>query len=191
MRYIKNTLRSRRLMGSLLALLTLSGCPGNEDGGFALFSESFLSGSDLPHESLDSACFTEGGNISPSLYWKAPPELTESFALIMTETGSPNTVFWTMYDIPKANTRLLEGTGSGGAELADTSYQGINSRGTIGYDAPCPVGPGVHSYLFTLYALDVATLGLLAGASPSEIRAHMVNHILDEAALQGSHTIDP
>ena len=42
-----------------------------------------------------------------------------------------------------------------------------------------------------LYALDVASLRLIKGFSLAELRAAMVGHVLDEAELIGSYSLNP
>jgi Raf kinase inhibitor-like YbhB/YbcL family protein len=63
-----------------------------------------------------------------------------------------------------------------------------------GYDGPCPPWNDeiVHRYVFTLFALDVAELldieGKLTG---QQVRAAMQGHILAEASLTGTYTLNP
>lgn len=65
----------------------------------ALASASF-SGDSIPPKY--SSCNGQDG-ASPELSWKAPPEGTQSFALIVTDKDSPfgfNFVHWVLYNIP-------------------------------------------------------------------------------------------
>jgi len=63
----------------------------------------------------------------------------------------------------------------------------------LGYDGPCPPWNDslLHHYHFKLYALDVASLRLVKGFSLIELRAAMVGHVLDEAELIGTYSLNP
>ena len=63
----------------------------------------------------------------------------------------------------------------------------------LGYDGPCPPWNDelLHHYHFKVYALDVATLPLVAGFALAELRAAMVGHVLAEAELIGTYSLNP
>lgn len=63
----------------------------------------------------------------------------------------------------------------------------------LGYDGPCPPwnDARLHHYHFTVYALDVATLPLVTGFSLAELRAAMAGHVLEQAELVGTCTLNP
>lgn len=63
----------------------------------------------------------------------------------------------------------------------------------LGYDGPCPPWNDtlVHHYHFKVLALDVATLLLAAGFSLAELRAAMAGHVLAEAELVGTYSLNP
>lgn len=62
-----------------------------------------------------------------------------------------------------------------------------------GYDGPCPPWNDtiVHHYHFTLYALDVETLGLTGAFTGAQARAAMEGHVLAEAAVMGTYSLNP
>lgn len=62
-----------------------------------------------------------------------------------------------------------------------------------GYDGPCPPwnDQRVHTYVFTMYALDVPELGLEGKFSGPEARAAIRGHILDEAQIFGVYSLNP
>jgi Raf kinase inhibitor-like YbhB/YbcL family protein len=62
-----------------------------------------------------------------------------------------------------------------------------------GYDGPCPPwnDQRAHTYLFSLYALDVPALGLEGRFTGPEVRAAIRGHILDEAQIFGVYTLNP
>ena len=63
---------------------------------------------------------------------------------------------------------------------------GKNSSGNMRYDGPCPPS-GIHRYYFRLYALDVPSLNLKAGASRSDVEKAMQNHIIGAADTMGRY----
>ncbi len=62
-----------------------------------------------------------------------------------------------------------------------------------GYDGPCPPwnDERLHHYVFTLYALDVPTLGLSGRFGGREAREAMAGHVLAEARWTGTYTLNP
>ncbi|MGS0741307.1 YbhB/YbcL family Raf kinase inhibitor-like protein [Glaciimonas sp. GG7] len=63
----------------------------------------------------------------------------------------------------------------------------------FGYDGPCPPWNDaiVHRYVFTLYALDIARLPVHGKLSGQEVFAAMQGHIVDQAAITGTYTLNP
>jgi hypothetical protein len=62
---------------------------------------------------------------------------------------------------------------------------GTNDFGRSGYGGPCPPRGPVHRYYFRLYALDVDTLGLRAGAGRGELLRAIQGHILADTQCMG------
>jgi hypothetical protein len=62
-----------------------------------------------------------------------------------------------------------------------------------GYDGPCPPwnDERVHTYVFTLYALDIARLPLVGRFSGPDVRKAIHGHIIDEAHLVGVYSLYP
>jgi Raf kinase inhibitor-like YbhB/YbcL family protein len=52
---------------------------------------------------------------------------------------------------------------------------------------PCPPA-GTHRYFFRLYALDVPTLGLRAGASREQVEHALKGHTVAVAELMGRYS---
>lgn len=120
---------------------------------------------------------------------------------------------WVMVDIP------LECRELGAASCADGvvphgnqqpwgppgAKQGINdftgwfagdpemSGDYYGYDGPCPPWNDalLHHYHFKVYALDVAKVSLTEGFSLATLRAAMAGHVLAEAELVGTYSLNP
>jgi phosphatidylethanolamine-binding protein (PEBP) family uncharacterized protein len=62
-----------------------------------------------------------------------------------------------------------------------------------GYDGPCPPwnDQRVHTYVFTLYALDIPRLPLEGRFTGPEARLAIMGHILDEAQVFGVYSLNP
>lgn len=62
-----------------------------------------------------------------------------------------------------------------------------------GYDGPCPPWNDEipHRYVFTLYALDVPSLPLTGKITGAQARDALQGHVLAEAALTGTYTLNP
>jgi hypothetical protein len=103
------------------------------------------------------SCRATGGH--PAIHWSGAPAGTKSLALVMDDSAAPVTpyIFWIVFDISPQSSDIPAGRLPPGARQAD------NSKGTIGYDPPCPANPG-HVYRFTVYALD-RKLSLAPGTS--------------------------
>ena len=145
---------------------------------FAIVTTAFADRGTIP------ARFTcDGEDRSPHLSWSDAPPGTKSFALIMDDPDAPVGTFthWLLHDIPLSTSDLAEGQKPGqvGATLK-------NDFGRPGYGGPCPPrGHGPHRYIFTLYALDVATLG--KPTSRAALEAAMQGHILATARALGTY----
>ncbi|MDE3090618.1 MAG: YbhB/YbcL family Raf kinase inhibitor-like protein [Chloroflexota bacterium] len=146
-------------------------------GSFKLVSNAFSDGGAIPKK---YSC--DGESTSPPLAWSGAPASAKSFALIMDDPDAPSSTFthWVAFDIASARNEIVEGVQSAGKD-------GKNGRGQTGYTGPCPPS-GTHRYFFTLYALDVASLGLSEGAARAEVERAMTGHILAKTQLMGRYS---
>jgi Raf kinase inhibitor-like YbhB/YbcL family protein len=145
---------------------------------FQLFSSAFPEGGWIPE--LHSC---QGADISPSLEWSAAPVETRSFALLVEDPDAPNGVWthWVLYDIGPRIQALPQGFRPGSLGLS-----GVNDFGNPGYGGPCPPkGHGPHRYFFQLSALNVATVGLVAGAKRADLLEAMKGHVLADTQYMG------
>jgi len=144
---------------------------------FVLTSDAFGHAGVIPKK---FSC--DGQNISPRLQWNGAPSNTQSFVLMMDDPDAPIGTFthWVAFDIAATQNEIREGAPSIGKG-------GKNSAGRTGYTGPCPPS-GTHRYFFTLYALDLATLGLNEGASRTEVEKAMSGHVLAQAQLMGKYS---
>jgi Raf kinase inhibitor-like YbhB/YbcL family protein len=62
-----------------------------------------------------------------------------------------------------------------------------------GYDGPCPPwnDERLHTYVFTLYALDIPRLPLEGRFTGKEASLAIMGHILDEARIFGVYSLNP
>jgi Raf kinase inhibitor-like YbhB/YbcL family protein len=120
---------------------------------------------------------------------------------------------WVLVDLPTSITALKEGEfssgvtprGKPGPQAAHGARQGINNytdwfagdndmRGDYyGFDGPCPPWNDelVHRYVFTVFALDIDKLPVDGKFGGPEVRAAMQGHILAQASLTGTYTLNP
>lgn len=127
----------------------------------------------------------EGADLSPSIEWSGEPSAARSLALLVDDPDAPGGTWthWLLYDLPPAVHSLAQGIKPGKLGLS-----GTNDFGRPGYGGPCPPrGGGPHRYFFKLCALDVASLGLGAGARRKDVDCALRDHILAEAQYIGRY----
>ncbi|MDR0528871.1 MAG: YbhB/YbcL family Raf kinase inhibitor-like protein [Zoogloeaceae bacterium] len=121
-------------------------------------------------------------------------------------------IHWVLFDIPAETTEIAEGSFSDevvprgkpaatpqGARQGMNDYTGMFAEDHdmcgdyYGYDGPCPPwnDERVHRYVFTLYALDVASVSPAAPVTAAALRQAMAGHVLAEASLTGLYTLNP
>lgn len=155
---------------------------------FTLTSTAFNEGEVIP-----SQYTCEGSDGSPLLKWKGVPEGTKGYALTCLDPDAPpgTWVHWVIYDLPSNLTELAENVQK--MDTLDNGAKqglcwGVDSFTRVGYYGPCPPpGHGYHRYYFTLYALDVESVGLSPKATQKDLEAAMEGHILGEATVMGRY----
>ena len=122
-------------------------------------------------------------------------------------------VHWAVADIPASVRTLAAGSCSDGITARgkqhpagpDGSRQGLNDYtgwfagdaemggDYFGYDGPYPPFNDlrVHRYFFRLFALDVDKLDLPARFTAADVLRASQGHVLAEAALHGTYTLNP
>jgi Raf kinase inhibitor-like YbhB/YbcL family protein len=152
---------------------------------FTLTSTAFANNANIPSK---YTCDAGQTNPSPALAWKEAPAGTKSFALIMHDPDAPlagGFTHWVLFDIPATTVELPEGFQAGSVGVS-----GNSGFRRAGYGGPCPPS-GSHHYHFTISALDVATLGLQAGAAKADVEKAMQGHVLGTAELVGLYQKQP
>ena len=128
-----------------------------------------------------------GDNVSPKLSWSGAPENTQAYALILNDADPFPHLHWVVYGMG-ADVRGLDENVSAAGDII-FGATGING-GNNGYLGACPnIGPGEHTYIFTLYALseqvDLEALG--ENATASELIEAMDGLILDTTTLSATY----
>lgn len=119
---------------------------------------------------------------------------------------------WVLVDIPASTSSLAAEAESAGIEAGGKAtgptangLRGKNNFGDFfagdpdmagdygGYDGPCPPWNDeiIHHYVFTVFALDVESLGLEGLFGGPEARAAMEGHVLAEGQVVGTYTLNP
>ena len=120
---------------------------------------------------------------------------------------------WVLVDLPPRLAQIGEGEfshavtprGKAGPATLHGARHGINdytgwfagdadmSGDYFGYDGPCPPwNDGLpHRYVFTLFALDVPTLGVSGHFTGQQVRDAMAGHVLAQACISGRYTLNP
>jgi Raf kinase inhibitor-like YbhB/YbcL family protein len=107
---------------------------------------------------MGSAYTCHGPGKYPGIHWSNAPPGTKSLAVVMDDSAAPISpyIYWIVFNIGPQTTNIQAGQIPAGAR------QARNSKGSVGYDPPCPVSQS-HRYRFTVYALG-SRLRLQAGA---------------------------
>jgi len=120
---------------------------------------------------------------------------------------------WVMVDIDPTDGSIAECECSDGVTVSGkntpsgpgNSRQGINDYTNFlagnadmegdyfGYDGPCPPwnDARLHHYHFLLYATDIVTCPVQDGFTGSDVRQAIESHILAEARLVGTYSLNP
>lgn len=119
---------------------------------------------------------------------------------------------WVMVDLPPVLRTIEEGEfsrgftarGKTGPETLHGARHGLNDYTGwfggdtemggqyFGYDGPFPPFNDslVHRYVFTLYALDVASLPVEGAFTGAQVREALRGHVLAEASFSGTYTLN-
>jgi hypothetical protein len=129
-----------------------------------------------------------GQDVSPQLSWEGAPEGTQGYAVTMYDPDAPTMSgfwHWIVADIPASVTSLEENAGlPDGPGLPPGSFQLRNDGGSARFiGAAPPAGHGPHRYFITVHALDTASLGVPAEASPAFFGFNVFSHILGRATI--------
>jgi len=127
-----------------------------------------------------------GENISPELSWKDAPSGTKSFAITMYDKDAPTGSgwwHWSLFNIP-ASANNIAANASRSELLPKGTVEGTNDYGQVGFGGACPPkGDGFHSYVFTVYALDIEKLDLDKNTNQAVV-GYMINaHTIEKSSI--------
>jgi len=127
-----------------------------------------------------------GQNISPSLSWSNVPKGTKSFAITIYDPDAPTGSgwwHWQVVNIPSsANTIVTDASTK--HTLPKGALEIINDYGTTGFGGACPpVGDKVHTYIVTVYALDIEILPVEATTNAPIVGYQINAHTIEKASL--------
>ncbi len=150
-------------------------------------SDSLTDGAAIPMEYVFTGC--GGKNVSPQLSWSGAPEGTKSFAVTCFDPDAPTGSgywHWLVFDIPASVTSFAAGAGNSD-EPGDGS-SGYSDFGMTSYGGPCPPKSDIpHHYIYTVYALDVASLsGAGSGTTGATLIFQMRGHVLAAGKITGT-----
>jgi hypothetical protein len=144
----------------LLVLTTGCGLIGGPSTVLVAVPETItVTSPDFDGKAMGPAFTCHGAGRHPAIHWSGAPAGTKSLALVMDDSAAPITpyIYWIVFNIGPQSSDIPAGRLPRGPRQAD------NSKGTLGYDPPCPANRG-HVYRFTVYALD-KKLSLASGVS--------------------------
>ncbi|MDU6110727.1 MAG: YbhB/YbcL family Raf kinase inhibitor-like protein [Klebsiella pneumoniae] len=130
---------------------------------FSVSSNDMRDGQPLAQQHWFAGFGCTGGNVSPQLAWKNAPAGTRSFAVTVRDPDAPTGSgwwHWTVVNIASSVFSLPAGAGDKN-----------------------PAGDKPHRYRFTVWALDVPTLPVDAGASGALVGYLLHSHALASAQL--------
>lgn len=141
-----------------------------------------------------------------------PSDVNQEGRSVPAELPRSDFYHWVLIDIPPEVTEIPEGEDADGVVAKGKApgptpqgVRGINSYTDFfiddeqlegiygGYDGPCPPWNDslVHRYYFTVYALDVPSLELQGEFTGDEVLEAMQGHVLDQASVMGTYTLNP
>jgi Raf kinase inhibitor-like YbhB/YbcL family protein len=155
--------------------------PAKHGNSLRVASDSFPDGGKIPMDNVFTGC--GGKNVSPQLSWTGAPDGTKGYAITCFDPDAPTGCgywHWLAFNVPGNVTSLTAGQSPAGI--------GYNDFGMSAYCGPCPPkGYGDHRYVFTVYALDIATIaGASAGMTGATLVFQMRGHVLATGSITGT-----
>ena len=124
---------------------------------FSVSSDDMHDGQALAQQHWFAGFGCTGGNVSPQLAWKNAPAGTRSFAVTVRDPDAPTGSGWWHWTV-------------------------VNIASSV-FSLPAGAGDKPHRYRFTVWALDVPTLPVDAGASGALVGYLLHSHALASAQL--------
>jgi Raf kinase inhibitor-like YbhB/YbcL family protein len=154
------------------------------EGTLEVRSTQFADGETIP--SVAAHTMVGGQNQSPQLSWSAGPEGTRSYAITCHDPDAPTGVgftHWVVFDIPPTVQEIPAGGTPPG--ICGFTDWGESRWGGM---AP-PPGDPPHHYQFTVYALDLDSLGVDHTTTYAKFRFLIRGHVLASGTLTGLYQV--
>ncbi|CAA6808071.1 MAG: Phospholipid-binding protein [uncultured Sulfurovum sp.] len=165
----------------ILTLLLLSGLMADN---FTLNSNDLKGQLTKVQEFNSFGC--SGENKSPHLQWSNVPKGTKSFAITVYDPDAPTGSgwwHWLVVNIPVTTNSIITDA-SNTKKLPKGAIETVNDYGSLNFGGACPPkADKAHSYVFTVYALDVEKLEVTE-KSDSALVGYMINqHLIQKATM--------
>lgn len=155
------------------------------DKPLTVTSSSFSEGQTIGHDFVFTGC--GGKNQSPQLTWSGTPSGTKSFAITCFDPDAPTGSgywHWLAFDIPASVASVNAGAGTNAPPAGGKG--GTSDFGMPSYGGPCPPkGDAPHRYIFTVYALDIDSLGGDDSTTGATMIFKMRGHVLAKGSITG------
>lgn len=153
---------------------------------FLFSSSSFKDGAFIPDKYTKTV---NGQNTSPALSWRNSPLETKSYVITCIDTNpvAQNWVHWMVINIPANIYSLSKGASTN--QMPTGCKELMNSYGDFGYGGPNPPPTtGVHRYIFTIYALNTASISVKKNfISEAKLKKLLRGKILAKASWSGKY----
>lgn len=183
--------------------------PAPAEAGYAAFAPNrnpHLSWTDVPGGTRSFALVMHDPD-APSV----PDDVNQEGRSVPYDLPRGDFFHWVLVDIPEETREIRAAADSDGVvprgKATGATSLGVRGRNDYtswfhgdpdmegvygGYDGPCPPwnDERVHRYIFTLYALDVPTLGFTAGFDGRRALEAIEGHVLAEATWMGTYTMN-
>lgn len=142
-----------------------------------------------------------------------PDDVNQEGCIVPADRPRIDFFHWVLVDLSPDMREIAEGEysngvtarGKAGPEGPHGTRQGINdftgwfaedaqmAGDYYGYDGPCPPWNDelLHHYVFTIYALDLSRCPVEERFTGADVRAAIEGHVLDEATLTVTYTLNP
>lgn len=127
-----------------------------------------------------------GKNISPEFEWENVPKGTKSFAITIYDPDAPTGSgwwHWVVFNIPKSTKKIVSNASALNL-LPKGTIQSKTDFGKNEFGGACPPkGSKAHTYIATIYALDVEKLGVDKNAAPALVGFMLNSHTIEKSSI--------
>ncbi len=185
-------MNARACLALTFAVLAAAWTPAAASAAMTLTTTTFPANGTMPLSTVYNGNGCQGDDRSPALAWSGVPPAAKSFALTVEDpdAGQPTGWWhWVRFNIPGDVRGLPADAGAQSLTQRGPGLDALNTYLENAYGGPCPPpGDKPHRYIFTLYALDVATVRQFSThATGPQLVAAIRGHVLAQAQLIGHY----